>query len=141
MDINQRLTTLEIRGKLSALWIFVFLNIIFRDIHEFFRPELLQEAITGVVNGTVITDEMMLIAGILLEIPILMVILSRVLPYRVNRWANIIVAPLTILITISAGINDMDDMWFISIASFGLLYIMWTAWTWRKQGTATLAIA
>ena len=76
---------------------------------------------------------MMLIAGILLEIPILMVILSRVLNYHINRWANIIISLLTILVTLSNGVNDMDDIWFLSIASMGLLYIMWTAWTWRKN--------
>ena len=45
MNINKPIIMLETRAKLSTLWLFVFLNIIFRDIHEFARPELLQEIV------------------------------------------------------------------------------------------------
>src|SRR3990172_13351841 len=96
MDTNQKLNTMDTKTTLSTLWIFVLLNVIFRDIHELFRPELLEEMMAGVVNGVHITDELLLLGGIGMEILIAMVILSRVLPYRVNRWANIIVAPISI---------------------------------------------
>ncbi len=31
------------RGVLSSLWIFVFFNMLFRDIHEFARPGWIEE--------------------------------------------------------------------------------------------------
>jgi len=90
MDTNQKLITMDMKAKLSISWIFVLLNVIFRDIHELFRPGLLAEMMTGTVNGVQMTEGTLLVAGIMLEIPIAMVLLSRVLPYRINRWANLI---------------------------------------------------
>jgi len=45
-----------------------------------------------------VTQGLMLVMAILLEIPIAIIILSRVLAYSANRWANIIAAALTILL-------------------------------------------
>ena len=61
MDTNQKLITLDMKAKLSTLWIFVLLNVIFRDIHEFIKAEFIQEILTGVVHGTQITEGLMLI--------------------------------------------------------------------------------
>ena len=133
MNSNIKTTGMDMKAKLSTLWIFVLLNVIFRDIHELFRPELLEEMMAGVVNGVHITDELLLLGGIGMEILIAMVILSRVLPYRVNRWANIIVGPISIPLVLSSGIHDLDDMFFFGIEIVALLLIAWLAWKWPKQ--------
>jgi len=130
MATNQAQNKLTVSAKLSTLWIFVLLNVIFRDIHELFRPGFLEEIISGTINGTQITDEFMLLAGILLEVPIAMVFLSRVLRYRLNRWANIVAGILSIVFIIANGLNDLDDLWFITISVGALLYIIWSAWRW-----------
>ncbi|GAB5491880.1 MAG: hypothetical protein Phog2KO_20950 [Phototrophicaceae bacterium] len=140
MTLEQKFTLFEKKATLSTLWIFVLLNVIFRDIHELFRVGLLEEMITGVVNGTEITNSLMLIAGIGLEISILMVILARVLPYRVNRWANIIISLITMLSLVSAGTNDMDDIFFLAVELMALVYIIYYAWTWH-QGKVTHSLA
>ena len=80
------------KALLSTLWIFVLLNIIFRDLHDFFRAGMIEE----IISGTPVSEQMMLIGGIMVEIPILMVLLSRILPYRINRWANIIIGAVII---------------------------------------------
>jgi len=130
MDTNQRLITLDMKAKLSTSWIFVLLNVIFRDIHELFRPGLLEEMMTGTVNGVQMTEGTLLVGGIMLEILIAMVILSRVLPYRVNRWANIIVGAIAILLVIGIGPKDLDNMFFATIEVVALLLIIWYAWKW-----------
>ena len=75
------------RTVLSTLWIFVLLNLFAKDIHEFGRPGMLQQIMTGVVDGVTITEELMLLGGVMFEIPILMVLLSQILPCRINRRA------------------------------------------------------
>ena len=130
MDIQQKLRTMKMTANLSTLWIFVFLNVIFRDIHEFFRPGFLEEIMTGTVNGAQMTEGMLLVAGILLEIPIAMVILSRVLDYRLNRWANVIVPALTVGFIFSNGVTDLDDIFFTTVEAATLALIAWTAWRW-----------
>ena len=47
---------------------------------------LLSQYLTGSVDGLVINENFLLGAAILMEIPIAMVLLSRLLPHRANRW-------------------------------------------------------
>ncbi|MDJ0746571.1 MAG: DUF6326 family protein [Xenococcaceae cyanobacterium MO_167.B27] len=117
---------------LSTLWIFVLFNLIFRDIHEFFRAGVLEEIITGVVNGTQVTEEVMLIGAIMVEIPIVMVLLSRILNYRINRWANIIIGAIMIALVIGMGQKDLDDRFFATVEVIALSVIVWLAWKWRE---------
>ena len=122
MNIN-RLTIQDTKALLSTLWIFVLLNILFRDIHELLREGALQEMLTGQVSETTL-----LIAGIALQIPLLMVVLSRLMPTQINRWANIGAAGIVILVITFTGVNDLDDMWFMVVEIIGLLSIAWVAW-------------
>jgi len=130
MDTNQRLITMDMKAKLSISWIFVLLNVIFRDIHELFRPGLLAEMMIGTVNGVQMTEGILLVAGIVLEIPIAMVLLSRVLPYRINRWANLIAGVIAIPLVIGIGPKDLDDMFFATIEVVSLTLLIWFAWKW-----------
>ena len=43
---------------ISTLWLVVFLQIIFRDIHALVAPGLLDEISTGMYNGTPLTEEL-----------------------------------------------------------------------------------
>jgi hypothetical protein len=52
------------------------------------------------------------------------------LPYRVNRWANIIVGAIAILLVIGIGPKDLDNMFFATIEVVALLLIIWYAWKW-----------
>ncbi len=120
------------KALLSTLWIFVLLNMIFRDIHEFFRPGLLEEMMTGIVNGNQVTEQVMLIGAFMVEIPILMVLLSRILNYRINRWANIIIGAVTIALVIGMGQKDLDDIFFATVEVIALSAIIWLAAKWRE---------
>ena len=116
------------KALLSTLWIFVLLNIIFRDLHEFFRAGMIEEIITG----TPVSEQVMLIGGIMMEIPILMVFLSRILNYRINRWANIIIGAVIIALIIGVGQKDLDDIFFATIEVIALSAIIWLAVKWRE---------
>ena len=61
-----------------------------------------------------------------------MVLLSRILDYRINRWANIIIAAITIALVIGMGQKDLDDMFFATIEVISLSVIVWLAWNWRE---------
>ncbi len=93
---------------------------------------------TGIVNGTQMTEELFLLAAIGLEIPIAMVLLSRVLKYRVNRWANIITGAISIAFVIGNGATTPeliapDRIFFGTLEVVAMLLIIWYAWKWRKQ--------
>lgn len=119
--------------KLLSLWIFVFFNMIFRDLHEFGRPGFIQEMITGVVNGVQITDGLLLVGGIMIEIPLLMLPLSQLLPFKANRLVNIVIGTLMIPLQISVYSRpDLDDIFFLVFEIAALLLIIWYAWRWSN---------
>ncbi len=112
------------RTKLSFLWVFVLLNIIIKDIHDLFRPALLEEMQNGIVNGNTITEELILIGGILLEFPILMIVLSQFLPPKANKWSNIGVALISLITLFMNPPKDLDDTFFLIITTLGLFIII-----------------
>ena len=138
MNTNQQSAGIDTKVLLSTLWLFVLLNMIFRDIHEIGTVEFLEQAMTGVFNGTVITDELLLFAGIMLELPIAMVLFARILGYRINRVFNLITAVIMTAAVVSSNLApDLDDMFFAAVEILALLFIMWTAWRWVNPELST----
>ena len=85
-----------------------------------------------------ITEGLLLAFAILLEIPIAMIFLSRVLKYRANRWANIIAAVITIVFVIGGGSTDLHYLFFATVEVVLLAIIIWYAWKWpNPEGRST----
>ncbi len=116
------------RTKLSLLWVAVLFNIIIKDIHDLFRPGLLEEMQSGIVNGNTITEELILIGGIVLELPIVMIVFSQFLPFKLNKWSNTSVALLSILILFMHPTKDLDDIFFLITTTIGLCAIIVLVW-------------
>lgn len=132
ITIQKQIQAMSVKAKLSALWIFFLFNIVFRDIHEFVEPGFIEEIMTGTSNGNPITEHMLLLGGVMIEVPIAMVLLSRVLPYRVNRWTNMIVAMLYGVLVPAFGTTDLDDTFHLIMEVAALSAVIWSAWRWRK---------
>ncbi len=110
------------RSLLSTLWIFILFNMIFRDLHQFANKQFVEDLLVQDIN-----EKLVLVFGIILEIPILMVVLPKILGETANRWANSIAA-LTLVLGMLSTIPkaDMDDYFFMgvqSLALVGILYI------------------
>lgn len=133
-DTAARIGLLETKALLSALWLVVLFNLIFRDLHEIVKSDFLEAALGGTYYGQQVTEVMFLIGGILVEIPILMMLLTWVLPPRANRWANMIVAGLWAVLVIVGDILDLDDVFHASVETVALAVIIWQAWRWRNPG-------
>ncbi len=118
----------ERRAVLSSLWVFVLINMLFRDVHEFFRSGAIEEFMS-----TSVTDATLLSAGVALTSFTSMIVLSRVLPYRATRWANLAVAVVALGGLSANAPRDPDDVWFLAVEVVGLLAIMWLSWTWRPR--------
>ena len=134
MNIQKQMLAIETKAKLSSLWLVFLLNIVFRDIHEFIEPGFIEEVMTGTVNGNPIQAHMLLLGGVMIEIPIAMIFLSRHLPYRVNRWANIIIAISYAALVSAYGATDLDDAFHLLAEIATLSFTAWTAWRWRNPG-------
>lgn len=127
MDINKKATGIDIKEKISILWIVVMMNMIFADILSFMQPEFLNEILTG--NTPIkLTPGIMLVFALILEVPIAMIFLSRVLKNRVNCWANIVASVVTITFVIGGGSLDLHYIFFTTIEVLILLLIIRYAW-------------
>jgi len=138
MDSREQQTIRMENAKrtLSALWIFVTLNYLYCDVVSLIDPGQLKQYIAGHVNGIGdISPGFLLGTAILVEIPISMVLLSRLLKYRANRWANIAAgAIMTVVqfVTLFVGSGPAMYYTFFSIIEIVCtLFIVWYAWRWQ----------
>ena len=120
---------------LSSLWATVMFIYIYVDFFGFYQPGELENILAGKVWKFDISQTWALSSMILMTIPSLMVFLSLALPAKLNRWINIIVAALYIVIAIG---NPIGETWafiyFGSIVEVVLLFlIVRNAWKWPKQ--------
>lgn len=131
MKLFKNIAAMEIKEKLSLLWIVVLFNIVFADIVGFANPGALQGILEG-TTGIQITQKLLLIFSVLLEIPIVMIFLSRVLSYKANRFANIFAAIITILFVIGGGSSYLSYLFFATVETICLLIIIRSSWKWRN---------
>ena len=117
------------------------LNIIFRDIHQFTLASHLEMLLTGFYNGTEITDTILLIGGFLVEIPIAMVLFSRLLKRKYSRPLNIIAAIMTTGVMLYTPPGDPDDWFFGIVELAAIAMIICTAYKWPKSEPEALAMA
>jgi len=131
-SLKKTTETEERKTRLSTLWIVVMFNMIFADILSFMVPGSLKEIMTGYAGAIQITQGMLLVFAILLEIPIAMIYLSRVLKYKANRLANIAASVITILFVVGGGSPYLHYIFFAAVEVLVMLLIIWYAWKWPK---------
>lgn len=122
---------------LSTIWISVLLSMLFRDVHEYLREGFIAELATaGTVNGGEVTGTTLLVSGIVLQLPLAMVVLARVLPRRTNRIANIIVAAVMALGVAGTWPKDADDIIFGIFQLASLAFIAAISLRWQHDNVS-----
>ncbi|MGB5756591.1 MAG: DUF6326 family protein [Acidimicrobiales bacterium] len=123
---------------LSTIWIYVLLSTLLRDVHEIFRGGFIAElASQGTVNGTEVTETTLLVAGLVLQLPLAMVVASRVLPRQMNRVANIVAAVVLALGLLGIWPKDADDIVFGLFQLVGLAGIVVICYRWQPDDRDT----
>ena len=125
------LPRVDLRAKLSALWIFLLINMIYADILSFSLADTVRDILAGNSGGITITPEFMLLAAVMTEIPMVMVIASRLLNYRLNRLVNIVSGIFTIVYVVGLGSLTPHYIFIASIEVLCAAWIVWLAWQWR----------
>lgn len=124
------------RALLSILWIFVLINMIYADIIGMLKPgylEILEQ------TSRELSGETVLLFAILMEIPISMIILSKILNRKVNRVANFITVPISILWVVGpifmniGGPTPLSYLFFASIEVIAMLTIVYLACKWSEK--------
>lgn len=123
------------RTLLSTLWIFVTLNYLYCDLMGLMDANLLKQYLTGTIDGLVLDEQFLLMAAILMEIPIAMILLSRILKYKANRWSNIVagvIKTIVMILTLFIGTFTIYYLFFAIIEIATTSFIIWLAWQWKE---------
>ena len=123
---------IDTKVLLSTLWIVVMINMLKADILSLYIPGALDELVK--FAGETPIPLLMLGGAIMMEISIIMIVLSRVLKYKVNRLVNIITAIITIAFVVGPGSSYPHYIFIATIEVVCLLLIIWNAWKWSEQG-------
>jgi len=136
MNTNIKSTKMNPKILLILLWVFYTVNFMYCDTLSSLEPGVLEMHMSGFTGGgTVkITDGFLLGTAMMFEIPFVMIVLSWVLKYRANRWANIIAGTLFVLAQIGSlflGAPSPAYIFYVVFEIAALLLIVWNAWKWR----------
>lgn len=124
---------IDTKVVLSTLWIVVMINMLKADILSLYIPGAVEEVAKTAVSAGASIPQLMLVGAVMGQLGIAMIVLSRVLKYGINRWANIVVAVVTVAY-IWGGMASYPHYLFIAIVeSLCLLLIIWFAWAWRHE--------
>ncbi len=123
---------------LSVLWIFLTVNYIYCDLFSMHDAEMLRQFLTGEVGGMKITEEFLLSFAFIMQIPMIMILLSRYLAYKLNKYLNIVAA------TISGSIQSYTvymggTLYYMFFSFFEIstaLLIIFVAATWKKESAS-----
>lgn len=121
---------MDIKSKLSLLWIFYSLNNAFGDITTLYYSVFINP--TPKVHYR---QSLLLSVGLLVEIPIVMIVLSRILKNRINQWVNIITSIfLAFVVAASLFVGDptLVYLFFSIILITTSVVIAWYAWKLRS---------
>ncbi|GGF61863.1 DUF6326 family protein [Wenyingzhuangia marina] len=121
---------------LSTLWIFVTFNYLYCDVIGIMDADFLKQYLTGNVDGLEITNNFLLMAGILMELPITMILLSKILSPLYNCWTNIGVASiktLAMVTTLFIGTPTNYYLFFATIEISTTLFIIGYSWYWIQK--------
>lgn len=117
---------------LSTLWIVVMLNMLEADILSLNIPGSAEELARTAASTNVPIPQLMFVGAIMGELAIVMIILSRVLEHRLNRWVNIVVGIVTIAYIWGGAASYPHYIFIAMVETVCLLLIIWNAWKWRN---------
>jgi hypothetical protein len=125
-----------VKVLLSTLWLFAMLTYTYGDVVTLMDP---------VKHGTMELTEGFLLGGsIIMMIPISMVLLSRILKYRVNRWANIVAGTFMtafLIMTLFVAVPTTYYAFFSVIEIATTAVIVGYAWKWSNPEVNPVNVA
>jgi len=124
--------------KISVLWLFYVVALIAYMTLAGFESGALEQVMSGEIDGMKITPELMLLFAILFLAPLVMAVLTLTLKDKANRWTNIIIGTIFVIIQIAALAETaaQPSAWMILMEISKLIapaLIVWYAYKWPKQ--------
>jgi hypothetical protein len=120
----------DVRIILSAIWVCLMLTYLLGDVLRIYSGDFKAGEMGG--KPFTMTQGMWLGIAVLMLIPILMVLLTLILPQPVSRWGNIIVAAFFFVFNL-IGLPTYPSAYDKFLIVVGLVFnlvTIWYAWNW-----------
>jgi hypothetical protein len=118
----------DVQIQLAGLWAATMLVYLLGDVFRMMSGDVTP----GNMNGIKFTQRMWLGVAALMVIPIVMLVLTLMLPQPINRWANIIAAGFFLLFNL-VGLPSYPsayDKFLLAVSLVFNLAVIWLAWGW-----------
>ncbi|KRD42767.1 hypothetical protein ASE38_00215 [Cellulomonas sp. Root930] len=135
---------LPVRAKLVAAWTSFMFLYAYVDILGFFVPGKVDDILVGVVFEFDITQTLLTAFLILMAIPILMVVLSAMLPARASRITNLVVASVQVPFAMFNAVGESWTYYYglaVVLEVVLLAVILRLAWTWPRSAASPVITA
>lgn len=130
-----RLSRIDVRLKLSALWTVYMFVYIYTDYYKMYIPGKIDEMNSGLYDDITMTDMTLLVISAITLIPAMMIFLTLVIKENINRWLNILLGLFHIAIGIIAIVDFNWPFWIFNCAlliGLATLIVVYS-WRWRPQ--------
>jgi len=135
---------MPVQAKLAAAWTSFMFLYVYVDILGFFVPGKIDDILAGVVFEFDISQTFVVTALTLMAIPILMILLSTMLPARANRITNLVVASVQVPYAMFNAVGESWTYYYglgVVLEVILLAVILRLAWTWPRSTTSPAATA
>jgi len=121
---------INVKLKISALWIAVMFCYVYGDYIQIYVPGILAKAME--VKATTETQFQFFAVALLMAIPSVMIFFTLVIKPKINRWLNIILSTLYIIMLIATNLTE-TWMFYLFLTAIEVLIsvaIVWYTWNW-----------
>ncbi len=129
-------TKIDVKVVLCGLWTCMLIVFAYVDIFGFWRADIIKGVLDGEVSGPgfEINQRFLLLTTIYILIPSLMVIVSLLVPARINRTANIVVSLTYLASVVLSMVGETWIYYLLGSVVEGILLLVITrvAWTWPR---------
>ena len=129
--------TLRWKARIAVLWLLMAVAMSAHSIMGFMEPGMINELMSGEVEGVALTPGMLIFMALFWLIPLWLAFLSMTLKDSGNRWTNFVLGIIFTILNIWHLIEHLAEPSVQQILIVGstivaTALIAWYAWKWPK---------
>ena len=122
-------TTTTLATTLALLWLVVMLNMVYADIlafvSAFITPGVIDQLMNGYSGSVKLSQPLLLVSAVWLEIPIMMILISKITPLKMNRSLNMVASIVTLIFVIGGIEREPFYLFLVGVQIVTLVAIFW----------------
>ncbi len=131
---RKHIDTANRKVVLATLWTVATVNYLYCDLFTSMEPTYVRDLVSqGEISGITVSQGFLLGSTVLMEIPIAMILFSRVLQRGLNRGTNIVAGTVMTIVQIVSLFLGVPTPHYVVSSAVEVActsYIVWYAWKW-----------